>query len=484
MPSTKTKPLRRRTPNLHAPRIQAGYIEEPSLAFGCGREHVDPKSGLACFAPRTLDDQRHPGRIQIGFIGSGTSIEVARNWLADCAQGVEGDEDNRRFIGTGADFGFFSELLMDERWFETLTRHEIAAVAKPRLLKDRFQLAVELISDKLRLLSERDRPPDYVVLALPDDLLDHCKTVDYTDPELGRVHRDFRRVVKAEAMKYRLPTQILLQRVTEATKISRNVDHKARCAWNLFTGMYFKAGGIPWSPTGLCPATCFVGVSFFRPLGSERAGEVSACVAQAFNEHGEGLVLRGQDFQWDERKFGRSPHLNAEQTSDLVKMVLKRYQSEMRQAPKRVVLFKSSRYWPKEREGLEDALSTVQEYDLVSVTPSSRMRLLREGQYPPLRGTRFSVGSTHFLYTTGFIPSLAAYPHGHVPSPLEVTDHIGDTSIEQVLSEILVLTKMNWNSANFGGLLPITLKFSRLVGDIMREIPQEQEPLPQFKYYV
>lgn len=112
------------------------------------------------------------------------------------------------------------------------------------------------------------------------------------------------------------------------------------------------------------------------------------------------------------------------------------------------------------------------------------MRLLREGQYPPLRGTCYSVGSTHFLYTTGFVPALSSYPHDHVPSPLEVTDHIGDSSTEQLLREILALTKMNWNSAGFGGLLPITLKFSRLVGDIMREIPEDQEPLPQFKYYV
>jgi hypothetical protein len=43
---------------------------------------------------------------------------------------------------------------------------------------------------------------------------------------------------------------------------------------------------------------------------------------------------------------------------------------------------------------------------------------------------------------------------------------------------------MNWNSANFGGLLPITLRFSRLVGDIMKEIPRSVDPLPQFKYYM
>jgi hypothetical protein len=35
-----------------------------------------------------------------------------------------------------------------------------------------------------------------------------------------------------------------------------------------------------------------------------------------------------------------------------------------------------------------------------------------------------------------------------------------------------------------GGLLPITIKFSGLVGEIMREIPADREPLPQFKFYI
>jgi hypothetical protein len=96
------------------------------------------------------------------------------------------------------------------------------------------------------------------------------------------------------------------------------------------------------------------------------------------------------------------------------------------------------------------------------------------------------VGKVHCLYTTGFISALNAYPHGHVPSPLQVADHFGDSSIEMLLSEILTLTKMNWNSADFAGLMPITLRFSRLVGDIMREFPmtQSHQPLPQFRYYI
>jgi hypothetical protein len=47
----------------------------------------------------------------------------------------------------------------------------------------------------------------------------------------------------------------------------------------------------------------------------------------------------------------------------------------------------------------------------------------------------------------------------HVPAPLQVADHIGqDTPRETLLKEVLALTKLNWNSAALGGLLPITIK--------------------------
>ena len=53
----------------------------------------------------------------------------------------------------------------------------------------------------------------------------------------------------------------------------------------------------------------------------------------------------------------------------------------------------------------------------------------------------------------------------------------------QLMQEIMVLTKMNWNSANFSGLWPITLRFSRLVGDVLREVG-DREPEPKYKFYM
>lgn len=56
---------------------------------------------------------------------------------------------------------------------------------------------------------------------------------------------------------------------------------------------------------------------------------------------------------------------------------------------------------------------------------------------------------------------MERFPQGHVPSPLELADHVGDTPRSQLLEEVLALTKMNWNSARLYGLMPVTVRFSR-----------------------
>ena len=208
-----------------------------------------------------------------------------------------------------------------------------------------------------------------------------------------------------------------------------------------------------------------------------------ASIAQAFNEHGDGLVLRGQKFRWEE-ELGKSPHMPAHLAQQLIDEVLERYKIECKQPPRRVVIHKSSQYTHDERDGFTDALKNISEVDLVTVGTSGNFRLFREGEYPPLRGTLMHIGDNYFLYTTGYLPEIKKYPHGHVPAPLRIVDHYGDSSKTKLLNEILTLTKMNWNTANVDGTFPITLQFARLVGEILREIPEDRTPNPKYSFYM
>ena len=400
------------------PVIRSRYLGEPKLVFADGREDVDPKLGISRFGPKSWrPERRHPSTLRVGFVGPPDAIDQAHRWLEKSAAGVHGDEDHPEFPGCMSDRGFMTKLTFDPAWCAPLYRGELDELAPIRSLRDRFQGFVSLLETKLRLLSERDQAPEYVVAAIPNDLYRKYRIVEFRDRAAGLVHRDLRRAFKAMAMKYRIPTQIL----RDATATESTGDNLSKVAWNFFTGLYFKAGGTPWGPVGLQPGSCYVGISFYRRLGSA-SSTVQTSLVQAFDEHGDGLVLRGHEFEWDAEKEGtNAPHLSETHAEKLVDMVLTR--------------------------------------------------------------TVFSVDDLDFLYTTGFISELNQFHSTHVPAPIRLADHIGnDTPREMLLREIMILTKMNWNSARLGGLMPITLRFSQLVGDIMREIG-DWEPLTNFKYY-
>lgn len=466
------------------PDVTATWLEEPAIEFARGRTHVDPKTGVALYGPRSFGTPRHKNEVHVGFIGTGEGVERAKSFYDECRTGIPGDLDHAPFPGCTVGVGYRCELRMNSQLDELITRQETQDLLGIRRSRQRFEVTLELLETKVKLLTQRDHPLDYVVLILPEELHRKCRAVDYVERSSGPVHRDLRRAFKAMAMRYLKPTQLLLETTTAVSPQGRELDHKSVIAWNLFTGLYFKADGLPWGPTGLPASSCFVGVSFFRPLGE--VSTLRTSVVQAFDENGEGLVLRGHDFQWDERREGRSPHLSEELSGKLIEMVLQRYRLERGQSPQRLVVHKTSEFEPAERAGFETALRSagVGLYDLLAVRPVSDARLIRTGQYPVLRGSVFTIGDTYHLYTTGYLRELGRYPHGHVPSPLRVSDHVGDTATVRLLGEIMTLTKMNWNSANFAGLLPVTLRFSQLVGEILREVPAHETPEPKFKYYI
>src|SRR5712692_2677850 len=83
--------------------------------------------------------------------------------------------------------------------------------------------------------------------------------------------------------------------------------------------------------------------------------------------------------------------------------------------------------------------------------------------YPPLRGSYIKFSNTDLLlYTVGYVPYLRTYPGPRVPQPIEILEHYGDSAWNIVLEEILALTKLNWNTANFAYSMPITIAFSQL----------------------
>ena len=78
------------------------------------------------------------------------------------------------------------------------------------------------------------------------------------------------------------------------------------------------------------------------------------------------------------------------------------------------------------------------------------------------------------------------YPGPRVPSPLEIMQHLGNSSIDAICEETLALTKLNWNNAKFYTKAPITIGFAKTVGEIFRNAPPDADKYQQnrLKYYI
>ncbi len=89
------------------------------------------------------------------------------------------------------------------------------------------------------------------------------------------------------------------------------------------------------------------------------------------------------------------------------------------------------------------------------------------------------------LFTSGFVPQLATYPGSSAPRPLHLRCQRIDTSMETICSDILGLTKLDWNSSTFYTKLPVTIGVSEKVGNILAEmILADISPPPSYRYYM
>ncbi|MDE0087317.1 MAG: hypothetical protein OXU23_16465 [Candidatus Poribacteria bacterium] len=172
----------------------------------------------------------------------------------------------------------------------------------------------------------------------------------------------------------------------------------------------------------------------------------------------------------------------------MLKNALQIYQKEHKNFPARVVIHKSSKHNTDEITGFEKALQDcsieLELADFVSVTDSST-RLFRGNRYPPLRGTFFDLeGESFGLYTKGSVDFFSTYPGMYVPSPLGFRcDQVAATP-RYLAQEILGLTKMNWNNAQFDGREPITLRCTRQVGQILKYFGANDNYQPYYRFYM
>jgi argonaute-like protein implicated in RNA metabolism and viral defense len=463
-----------------------GHIPEPSLLFHTEREsdqHVHPLQGLMNFGPYSRSLERPlPDPIRVAFIVPNEgAAKMKRIWDGFFRELKPIYQRDYLPVFPGFEPAFKVRLVPAKDCHIRLDIPEdLVSKNQPhKILADAFTKAITDISSK-------GEEFDVLIIYLPGSWASGFEGGPGEDFDL----HDF---IKGLTATFRIPVQLIKEKTAD-------YQCQASIIWNLSLALYVKAGGLPWRLANSQPGTAFIGLSYALKPGDVDNRFVSCC-SQIFDDSGTGLrfLTYGTEAAHVER---RNPFLSRTEMARLMDRSLSLYQNDrMGQIPARIVVHKTTRFTDDEVAGCRDALSRVGEVELVQIQENTPWRgvqyiqnvgLGKLGGYPCERGTFLPISKREvLLWTSGDSPESASLGKSHyykegnsIPAPLLIRRFAGHGDWQQVCSEILNLTKMNWNNDGLYDHMPVTLSYSSVLARIIKRMPKLASGTYDFRFFM
>ncbi|MEW8441572.1 MAG: hypothetical protein AB2689_25775 [Candidatus Thiodiazotropha taylori] len=500
------------------------HLSEPGLSFGHGQVLDNPKDGLMLFGP--LADIQGPAALRIGVIGRQEGISRYRRWVEKINSYIPPVRSDAAHHVAYPGF----EAIFGCKWPST----PICKLAIPgKSLEDALYIndkhaaiykTVTLFVEEIkRYIREEEAHVDLWFVVIPEEVYTYGRPKSSVpkalrqeselkmdlktarslqkQPSLFREDNEAAEIYKYEVhfhnqLKARLLDCKAVVQVTRETSLTpedfdrddgrplRRLQDAASLAWNLSTTAFFKSSGRPWKLANIRQGVCYVGLVFKRDMTSLTPGN-ACCGAQMFLDSGDGLVFKGAVGPWYSETT-KEFHLPRQKASELISTVVAAYKRQHGVPPKELFIHGRTRFSDEEWEGFQSSVSLETNIVGVRIREDNTMKLYGPGEEPVLRGTALIQSRRKgYLWTKGYIPRLQTYPGREVPNPLYIEISRGESNLEQVMKDIMGLTKVNFNACIFADGQPVTLRFADHVGEILTATPQAHElpPLP-FKHYI
>ena len=506
------------------------HFDEPDLMFGLGQCLDHPKDGLTLYGPNQPSRRTE---VNVGVIATKQGEQYFRAWLRKAQHRVripKRTARDKRFRPHLSDFPGLTEafgLVVDR---SALTRYTIRPddVEEMTSIANHYEAVArtaDLFLDPIvKHVKNEERTIDVWILVIPEVVYQRCRPkairsrsvtlrqgefpsrqsarsdlplladiLDTTDESIFDDVPDFHRHIKARLLQYGQPSQLIRettlapeQFVNRTGHPIRGIQDPATVAWNLSTALYYKSQeGPPWKLANMRDSVCYIGLVF--KLIPNHPDNHACCAAQMFLSEGDGVVFRGANGPW--RTEDKEFHLSKVAARDLVETVLETYRSRFSENPRELFIHGRTSFSDDEWDAFREAAPSETNLVAVRIQPTyGDTKLYREGDYPCIRGTAMILGERDgFLWTSGYVPKIDTYLGPETPNPLFVTLlrwSSEQPSLDNVLRDIMALTKINYNAANYNDGLPVTIRFADSVGDVLvmgSAIGVERQP---FKYYI
>lgn len=295
--------------------------------------------------------------------------------------------------------------------------------------------------------------------------------VSFETVEEETLRLDLHDFVKAYSAQRGVRTQFL----REETLLK---GHQCEVLWWLAQAIYVKSLRTPFVLDTDDPETVFVGIGYGYSRATLGSGVVLGC-SHIYDAAGQGLRYRLSRIHnpiWRHQ----NPYLTKDDAIRVGLQARQLFYETYQKLPRRVVIHKRTPFVKSEREGFAQALKGVSELELLTIQLEDGWRFVgydeRRNQatpFPVKRGTTVITGPHDcLLWVHGAVPSFIqnnrSYYQGssRIPVPLRMTRFAGHSPLERVATEILGLSKMDWNSYDLYSQMPATLESSGAIARI------------------
>lgn len=455
------------------------WVPEPALLFHPDRAsdtHVHPLRGLLAFGPYSrslITPLLDP--VRVATICPKGWGERSRALIAE-VQARHSARERRQYL---PEFPGFSTVFGIGLVEADLPAHELPAALSETMSRapQPHLVLAEEVARAIKRIEPHRSDFDVLMIFLSDEW--------ESGFEDGSGQFDLHDFVKASTASSGIPCQII-------TSGALTYSCRASVSWRLSIALYSKAGGIPWKLAGSASDTAFIGVSYaLREHGNK--DRFVTCCSQVFDEDGAGLEFLAYPAR-NVRLERKNPFLSRSDMRSVMARSMELYQRRHGgRPPKRVVVHKSTEFKHQEVEGCLDAFSAVGDVELIHVNQNEAWRGVKvEGHksiagYPVERGTVLQTGPREaLLWTQGNAAETLGrdyYKEGKgIPTPLLLRRYAGHGPFLEAASEVLALTKMNWNNDNLYDRLPATLAYASVLARTLKRIP-ELSPRPYHLRY-
>jgi NAD-dependent SIR2 family protein deacetylase len=348
------------------------------------------------------------------------------------------------------------------------------------------------IRERIEYLT-RDGQSKVIIIFIPE------RWSNIIDFDTESEHFDLHDYIKAFCAERGVATQFIQEKTLRSPS-----NMKCQINWWLSLSYYVKSLRTPWILDSLDNDTAFAGIGYSVSHKSETNKIVLGC-SHIYNSEGQGLRYKLSKVEdgiyWDKQK---KPHLSYNDAFQFGLTVKELFYSAMNSLPKRVVVHKRTYFTPDEIKGIRDSLigNGIEKIDLIEINFEDDIRFIaskisQEGMvneadsFAVQRGTCMLLNPYNaLLWTHGVVPSvrgekLRYYLGGrYIPTPLRIRKHYGDSNIGQISSEILGLTKMNWNTFDLYTQLPATVYSSNEIARIGRLLSKREGATYDYRYFI